>query len=192
MAGANSTSTPKRKHKRKTRETNAEKGRIDENGDASQPLRPPENIHHKPSTWKPRVPSNTFKKGCDDDDAAARSEPRVSPGTRKDRENRASPDALQEGRVAPAGVTASVSAEPTGISPDPRSPALDAPSCSTTLAAHHLTPPRPCKHHRRLTVTNELGTSGTRRAIREREAARQQPRRREPPPPPPADTDRTR
>jgi hypothetical protein len=86
MAGANSTSTPKRKHKRKTRETNAEKGRIDENGDASQPLRPPENIHHKPSTWKLRVPSNTFKKGCDDDDAAARSDPRVSPGTRKDRE----------------------------------------------------------------------------------------------------------
>ena len=85
----------------------------------------------------------------------------------------ASPNALQEERVAPAGVTAPVSVKPTGNSPDPRSPALDAPSCSTTLAAHHLTPPRPCKHHRRLTVTNELGTSGTRRAIREREAAQQ-------------------
>jgi hypothetical protein len=67
---------------------------------------------------------------------------------------------------------------PTGISPDPRNLALDTPSCSTTLATHHHAPPRPCKHHRRLTVTNEAGSSRTGRANREQEAARQQPRRR--------------
>jgi hypothetical protein len=48
-----------------------------------QPLRPPENFHHEPSTPKRRLPSNTFKKESDDDDAAARTSPRVSPGTRR-------------------------------------------------------------------------------------------------------------
>nr|XP_020199979.1 atherin-like [Aegilops tauschii subsp. strangulata] len=43
---------------------------------------------------------------------------RVSPGTRRG-ERKGSPDALQEGPVAPSGATASVSAKPTGISPDP-------------------------------------------------------------------------
>ena len=44
--------------------------------------------------------------------------PRVSPGTRRG-ERKGSPDALQEGPAAPSGATASVSAKPTGISPDP-------------------------------------------------------------------------
>ena len=43
---------------------------------------------------------------------------RVSPGTRRG-ERKGSPDALQEGPVAPSGATASVSAKPTGISPNP-------------------------------------------------------------------------
>lgn len=80
--------------------------------------------------------------------------------------------------MAPTSVTASMLAMPTGISPDPRNLALDTPSCSTTLATHHHAPPQPFKHHRRLTVTNEAGSSRTGRANREREAARQQPRRR--------------
>ncbi|KAK1619277.1 hypothetical protein QYE76_024794 [Lolium multiflorum] len=79
--------------------------------------------------------------------------------------------------MALVGVTASVPAKPTGISPDPRNLALDTPSCSTTLATHHHAPPRPCKHHRRLTVTNKAGSSRTGRANQERKAARQQPRR---------------
>ncbi|KAM3371491.1 hypothetical protein ACQJBY_018737 [Aegilops geniculata] len=44
--------------------------------------------------------------------------PRVSPGTRRG-ERKGSPDALQEGPAAPSGATASVSAKPTKISPDP-------------------------------------------------------------------------
>ena len=44
--------------------------------------------------------------------------PRVSPSTQRG-ERKGSPDALQEGPAAPSGATASVSAKPTGISPDP-------------------------------------------------------------------------
>nr|XP_020196847.1 translation initiation factor IF-2-like [Aegilops tauschii subsp. strangulata] len=44
--------------------------------------------------------------------------PRVSPGTRRG-ERKGSPYALQEGPAAPSGTTASVSAKPTEISPDP-------------------------------------------------------------------------
>jgi hypothetical protein len=104
---------------------------------------------------------------------------------------RASPNALQEGRVAPSGVTTSVSAKPTGISPDPRNPATNAPSCSTILAAHQHAPPRPCRHRRRLTVANKTGPTGSRRTSRERETAGRQTRWRDPPPPPPASTGRT-
>jgi hypothetical protein len=50
---------------------------------------------------------------------------------------RGSLDALQEGRVAPASVNTSVSAEPTRISPDPqKTTTLDNPYHSTKLAAH--------------------------------------------------------
>ena len=51
------------------------------------------------------------------------------------------PDALQEGTVAPAGVTASVPAKPTEISPvrQPTTTLYD-PSHSTKLAAHHHAP----------------------------------------------------
>nr|XP_040246003.1 atherin-like [Aegilops tauschii subsp. strangulata] len=44
--------------------------------------------------------------------------PRVSPDMRRG-ERKGSPDALQEGPAAPSGATTSVSAKPTGISPDP-------------------------------------------------------------------------
>uniref|UniRef100_M8BF77 Oligopeptide transporter 4 n=1 Tax=Aegilops tauschii TaxID=37682 RepID=M8BF77_AEGTA len=40
-------------------------------------------FHRTPMPSNFRVPSNTFKKDCDDDDAAARTSLRISPGTRK-------------------------------------------------------------------------------------------------------------
>ena len=49
--------------------------------DGRHPLHPPEKYHIPPSTPKPRVPSNTFMKECDDDDAAARISLRVSSDT---------------------------------------------------------------------------------------------------------------
>ena len=44
---------------------------------------PTEDNHHAPKPPSCRVPSTTFKKECDDDDAAARTSPRISPGTRR-------------------------------------------------------------------------------------------------------------
>ena len=76
---------------------------------------------------------------------------------------RGKPGALQEGSVAPAGVTASVPAKPTGISPvrhTSTSPA--APSHSTNLAAHQHAPPRSWNHHRRLTMVSG-GADGSER-----------------------------
>jgi hypothetical protein len=80
-AGANSTIKPKRKKKEKKKRKQYRHRRIDENEDDPQPLRPSENSHHSPSTMKRRVPSSTSKKESDDHDAAARTNPRVSPGT---------------------------------------------------------------------------------------------------------------
>ncbi|XBH76641.1 hypothetical protein VPH35_103248 [Triticum aestivum] len=50
--------------------------------DGRYPPHPPEKYHRTPSTPKSRVPRNTFRKECDGDVAAARTGPRVSPGTR--------------------------------------------------------------------------------------------------------------
>jgi hypothetical protein len=48
------------------------------NEDDPQLLRPPDKSRHAPSTLKHRVPSNTFKKVCDDNAVVARASPRVS------------------------------------------------------------------------------------------------------------------
>jgi hypothetical protein len=123
-----------------------------QNEDDQPPLRPMEKFHHAPSTPKRHVPSNTFKKEYNDDDVVARTSPRVSPGTRRGWK-RGTPEALQEGMVAPAGVTASVLNKPTGISPDPQKiTTSDDPECSAQLAAHKHAPPRSWCHPRRLTV----------------------------------------
>ena len=87
-----------------------------------QLLRPPEKSHHAPSMPDRRIPSSTFSKGNDDDAAAARTCPRVSPGMRRGEGKGGYPDALQEGMMAPVGVTASVSGKPTRISPEKPSP----------------------------------------------------------------------
>ena len=44
---------------------------------------PTEDNHHAPKPPSCRVPRTTFKKECNDDDAAARTSPRISPGTRR-------------------------------------------------------------------------------------------------------------
>ena len=86
----------------------------------------------KPSTPKRRYHNNTFKKECDDDDAAAKGFPRYAI------ERGGTPDTLLEGLAAPSGATVLVSDKPTGISPDPRSP--NAPENSTK-------PPTTQRHH---------------------------------------------
>ena len=63
-AGANSTLMPKRKKKEQKRENKADIGGSTKNKDDSQPLRPPENYHHAPSTPQRLIPSNTSKKGA--------------------------------------------------------------------------------------------------------------------------------
>ena len=86
---------------------------------------------------------------------------------------RGKPGALQEGPVAPAGVTASVPVKPTGISPvrhTSTSPA--APSHSTNLAAHQHAPPRSLDHHRRLTMEREARPTDLRGDSREQGAAK--------------------
>ena len=86
---------------------------------------------------------------------------------------RGKPGALQEGPMAPAGVTASVPAKPTGISPvrhTSTSPA--APSHSTNLAAHQHAPPRSLDHHRRLTMEREARPTDLRGDNREQGAAK--------------------
>jgi hypothetical protein len=136
--------------------------------------------------------ASTFKKGCDDVDAAARTKPRVSPGTRRGAEERDTPDALQEGMAAPLGVTASVPAFRQGFLLTPKkNHAPDTPSHSTKLAAHQLAPPRSCNHHRRLTVTKVVRPTETEKGIRKQGAAGQRTRGRARPPPPMAVTDRT-
>jgi hypothetical protein len=99
--------------------------------------------------------SNTFKKGCDDDDAAARTNPRVSPGMREgcgeggtQRPPRRNGGARRRHRV---GV-----GTPTGISPNPqRTTTPDAPSRSAHLTTHQLAPPRSWSHYRRLTMVKQ-------------------------------------
>ena len=108
-----------------------------------QPLRPPKKSHHAPSMSDRRIPSSTFSKGNDDDAAAARTCPRVSPGMRRgEGKGGGYPDALQERLMAPVGVTASVSGEPTRISPDPQEP----PPRSIRTAPPSL-PPTSMRHH---------------------------------------------
>jgi hypothetical protein len=75
-----STIKPEKKRERKIEKVISITRRIDENDEDPQPRRPPKNSHHAPSTPKNRMPS-TFKKEYDNDNAAARTGPRVSPGT---------------------------------------------------------------------------------------------------------------
>ena len=71
MLGHQHTHTPKREKKRKKKENNADNGRSTKQRWLATAA-PTETFHHTPRAPKRRVPSNTFKKECDDDDAAAR------------------------------------------------------------------------------------------------------------------------
>jgi hypothetical protein len=114
-----------------------------------------------------RIPSNTFKKGCIDGDAAAHTSPRVSSGTRRGAgkwytqcPSRRNGGARGRRRVG-AGL-------PTRISPDPqKNHDPNAPSRSTKLVAHQLAPPRSCNHLRHLTVTKVAKSTGMKRGNRE-------------------------
>jgi hypothetical protein len=140
------------------------------NGDVSQPLRPPEISTTLLALW-----NAAYQAAPPGNNATMTTllPERILgfPPVHTGQGRRASPNALQEGKVAPSDVTTSVSAKPTGISPDPRSPTSDAPSCSIILVAHQHAPPRPCRHRRCLTVANETGPRGSRRTSRERETA---------------------
>jgi hypothetical protein len=135
-AGANSTIKPKRKKERKKRKQYRHR-RIDENEDDPQPLRPLENSHHSPSTMKRRIPSSTSKKESDDHDAAARTNPRVSPGTLRGVGKRCT--RRPSGRNGDTRKRHRVGVETTEISPTPKK--LH-PGRSTILVTHQRTPPR--------------------------------------------------
>ena len=100
---------------------------------------PTEDNHHAPKPPSCRVPSTTFKKECDDDDAAARTNPRISPGTRRVEGGRGSPDALQEGWRRPQASPRWCRQDPTWISPD-----LSRPPPRTNLRLHHTRRPPTC------------------------------------------------
>ena len=77
-------------------------------------------------------------------------------------------DALQEGRMAPMGVTA----KPARISPIRQTPTTpNGPTRTTRQATHERAPPRTCHHHRRLTVVIEARPTRARGSIRERRTA---------------------
>jgi hypothetical protein len=107
-----------KKRERKKRETNADTGN-QRYKDDPPPLRSPENSHHAPSTSKHRVPSNTFKKENDNEAAAARTSPRVSPSTQRG-VGKGYTRCPSGKKAAPTGVTASMSNKPTEISPNPQ------------------------------------------------------------------------
>jgi hypothetical protein len=138
--------------------------------------------------WSTAYQASTFKKGCNDDDAAG---PRVSlvhGGTRKRGYTRC-PSRRNGGTHGRHRIRAGL---PTGISPDPqKNHDPDAPSHSTKLAAHQLAPPRSCNHHCHLTVTKVARPTETKMGIRERGTAEQRTRGRTRPPLPMAVTDQT-
>jgi hypothetical protein len=76
-------STTKPKGTNREKEKECQHRQIDKNEDNPPPLRLPEKSYHTPSTPNYRVPNNTFNKEDDDDAAAVRTNPRVSPGPRR-------------------------------------------------------------------------------------------------------------
>ena len=113
--------------------------------------------------------------------------PRVSPGTRRG-ERKGSPDALQEGPAAPSGATASVSAKPTGISPDPILHLRH--SGARHQTDHHPAPTRTRSFPRCLTTAPRRWSAQRRRGAGTRAAA-PSAYGRAPPPPSTTVADRT-
>jgi hypothetical protein len=96
--------------------------------------------------------SNTFKKGCDDDDAASRTNPRVSSVCGRG-VGRGNPDALQERNDGARGRHIIGVGHPTRISPNPqRTTTPDAPSRYANITTHQVAPPWSWSHYRCLIV----------------------------------------
>ncbi|XBI83513.1 hypothetical protein VPH35_092015 [Triticum aestivum] len=112
--------------------------------DGRYPPHPPEKYHHTPSTLKSRVPSNTFRKGCDDDATAARISPRVSP--------------IREGPTTTTGAARPVADEPPGISLAPK----PTPTQTSESALPNMPPTSLCHHtyHTNFTVSLRPPTRG--------------------------------
>ena len=127
-----------RERKRKKMPTTADR----RNENDPQPLRPPETSHHDPCPSKYRVPSSTFKKDHDDDAVTARTNPRVSPGTRREVEkeytrhpSRRCGDTRRRHRVG-AGKPAGISPEPQKHNPrhtEALHQSCRPPACATTV-----------------------------------------------------------
>ena len=101
----------------------------------------PAKSHNYPSTLKRRVPNNTSNKENNDDAAAARTGPRVSPGTlQKVGKGYTQHPSRRKGDTQKCH---RVGVKMTGISPDPaKTTSLDNPKRSTHLAIHQQTPPQ--------------------------------------------------
>ena len=113
--------------------------------------------------------------------------PRVFPGTRRG-ERKCNPDALQEGPAAPSGATASVSAKPTGISPDHILHLRHSEARQQT--DHHPAQTRTRSFPRCLTTASRRWPAQRRREAGTREAT-QSAYWRDPPPPSTTVADRT-
>ncbi|XBI47251.1 hypothetical protein VPH35_111249 [Triticum aestivum] len=112
---------------------------------------PLEKYHRTPITLKFRVPSNTFRKECDNDAAAARTGPRVSPGTRLV-DRKGYHRRPQEGSATPKGATTPVADEPPGISPAPK----PTPTQTIESAPPNMPPTSLCHHGYRTNSTVSL------------------------------------
>ena len=110
---------------------------------------PTEDNHHASKPPSCHVPSTTFTKGCDDDDAAGRTNPRISPGTRREAGERYSRRPSRR-LMAPAGVTVPV---PGGPERDFALPLIPT-GGSTTPTAHQPAPPQSRGHHHRLSTAD--------------------------------------
>ena len=111
--GGSSTVTPKRNDRERAKETNAD------NGGSTKTKKPRDRCAHRALPLGSKTPKRRHQSTPPRRIVTMTTLlPRVSPGTRQG-ERKGSPDALQEGPAAPSGATASVSAKPTGISPDP-------------------------------------------------------------------------
>jgi len=138
MLGQNITSYAQNKETRRKKRKERRQWRIDENEDNPQPLCPSEKYHHSSTSPKHSVPSNTSKKGSDDDDTVARIGPRVSPGMQLE-VGRGTPDDLKEELRHPHASPCRCQYDKDFSRPlIQRLPATL--YCSTKLATHKLTP----------------------------------------------------
>ena len=149
------------KEKKKEMPTTAARQSMDE----PPPLRPPETNHHRP-----RLRSAAYQAAPSRRNATPTTLPpgRVLgfPRVRRGKWRMATTDTLQEGMVAPVGVTASVPAEPQGFLPYTNPTAQPEPTSQTT-AQHHAPSRMRCHPSCLTTSTNTRPRRPERRAKRQ-------------------------